>query len=110
MFGPGFPAKRGTCSTNAKEIRMKVTVENDFRAEKSWYSNDFIWLSCGFLFHRLDFVLYILYIYIFLHMSQDTLSYTTYTSVCALYGESGSQFLGLRLVVLAVLLCCLANK
>lgn len=50
MFESEFPAKRGTCSSNAKNIRMKVTVENLFRAESSWYSNDFIWLSCDLYF------------------------------------------------------------
>jgi len=50
MFESEFPAKRGTCSSNAKNIRMKVTVENVFRAESSWYSNDFIWLSCDLYF------------------------------------------------------------
>lgn len=72
MFESEFPAKRGTCSSNAKNIRMKVTVENLFRAESSWYSNDFIWLSCDLYFF-----------FFFLHMSKIRLRYTIYTSVCA---------------------------
>lgn len=76
MFESEFPAKRGTCSSNAKNIRMKVTVENVFRAESSWYSNDFIWLSCD------------LYFFFFFAHVQDTLTlYNIYERVC-LYEES----------------------